>query len=115
MDGAGLSQPQPPPPPYDQQQQPQTDPADPPQQGDNVEGLSSKDNKGTSSSLEDDSCIMVAEHELEIQESKGSASRVAIEAIGDGLTVAATGDFPIATVGTVGERNCWGICSKSIL
>ncbi|KAK9156996.1 hypothetical protein Scep_003570 [Stephania cephalantha] len=37
-------------------------------------GLSSKDNKGTSSSLEADSCIMVAEHELEMQESKGSAS-----------------------------------------
>ncbi|KAK9128327.1 hypothetical protein Syun_017124 [Stephania yunnanensis] len=35
-------------------------------------GLSSKDNKGTSSSLEADSCIMVAEHELEMQESKGS-------------------------------------------
>ncbi|KAK9151668.1 hypothetical protein Syun_009977 [Stephania yunnanensis] len=37
-------------------------------------GLSSKDNKGTSSSLEADSCIMVAEHELEMQESKGSTS-----------------------------------------
>ncbi|KAK9107675.1 hypothetical protein Syun_023686 [Stephania yunnanensis] len=38
MDGAGLSQPQPPPPPPpDQQQSPQIDPADPPQQGDNVE------------------------------------------------------------------------------
>ncbi|KAK9121092.1 hypothetical protein Syun_018709 [Stephania yunnanensis] len=37
-------------------------------------GLSSKDNKGSSSSLEADSCIMVAEHELEMQESKGSAS-----------------------------------------
>ncbi|KAK9132342.1 hypothetical protein Scep_011870 [Stephania cephalantha] len=40
MDGAGLSQPQPPPPPpppHDQQQPPQIDPADPPQQGDNVE------------------------------------------------------------------------------
>ncbi|KAK9151399.1 hypothetical protein Syun_009708 [Stephania yunnanensis] len=37
-------------------------------------GLSSKDNEGTSSSLEADSCIMVAEHELEMQESKGSAS-----------------------------------------
>ncbi|KAK9121088.1 hypothetical protein Syun_018705 [Stephania yunnanensis] len=37
-------------------------------------GLSSKDNKGTSSSLEADSCIMVAELELEMQESKGSAS-----------------------------------------
>ncbi|KAK9098759.1 hypothetical protein Syun_025804 [Stephania yunnanensis] len=36
MDGAGLSHP-PPPPPHDQQQPPQTDPADPPQQGDNVE------------------------------------------------------------------------------
>ncbi|KAK9140528.1 hypothetical protein Scep_010209 [Stephania cephalantha] len=36
MDGAGLSQP-PPPPPHDQQQPPQIDPADPPQQGDNVE------------------------------------------------------------------------------
>ncbi|KAK9118817.1 hypothetical protein Scep_016910 [Stephania cephalantha] len=41
MDGAGLSQPTPPPPPppppHDQQQPPQIDPADPPQQGDNVE------------------------------------------------------------------------------
>ncbi|KAK9128304.1 hypothetical protein Syun_017101 [Stephania yunnanensis] len=41
MDGASLSQPQPPPPPppppHDQQQLPQIDPADPPQQGDNVE------------------------------------------------------------------------------
>ncbi|KAK9112045.1 hypothetical protein Scep_019564 [Stephania cephalantha] len=39
MDGAGISQPQPPPPPppHDQQQPPQIDPADPPQQGDNVE------------------------------------------------------------------------------
>ncbi|KAK9140142.1 hypothetical protein Scep_009823 [Stephania cephalantha] len=40
MDGAGPSQPQPPPPPpppHDQQQAPQIDPADPPQQGDNVE------------------------------------------------------------------------------
>ncbi|KAK9100292.1 hypothetical protein Scep_023722 [Stephania cephalantha] len=41
MDGAGLSQPlpppPPPPPPHDQQQSPQIDPADPPQQGDNVE------------------------------------------------------------------------------
>ncbi|KAK9157672.1 hypothetical protein Scep_004246 [Stephania cephalantha] len=38
MDGAGPSQPQPPPPPpHDQQQPPQIDPADPPQQGDNVE------------------------------------------------------------------------------
>ncbi|KAK9143276.1 hypothetical protein Syun_012676 [Stephania yunnanensis] len=39
MDGAGLSQPQPPPPPppHAQQQQPQIDPADPPQQGDNVQ------------------------------------------------------------------------------
>ncbi|KAK9123033.1 hypothetical protein Sjap_012635 [Stephania japonica] len=37
-------------------------------------GLSSKENKGSSSSLETDSCIMVAEHELEMQESKGSAS-----------------------------------------
>ncbi|KAK9148571.1 hypothetical protein Scep_007328 [Stephania cephalantha] len=38
MDGAGLSQPQPPPPPpHYQQQPPQIDPADPPQQGDNVE------------------------------------------------------------------------------
>ncbi|KAK9167469.1 hypothetical protein Scep_002660 [Stephania cephalantha] len=40
MDGAGLSQPPPPPPPpppHDQQQPPQIDPADPPQQGDNVE------------------------------------------------------------------------------
>ncbi|KAK9121093.1 hypothetical protein Syun_018710 [Stephania yunnanensis] len=41
MDGAGLSQPQPPlpppPPPPDKQQLPQIDPADPPQQGDNVE------------------------------------------------------------------------------
>ncbi|KAK9125816.1 hypothetical protein Scep_014662 [Stephania cephalantha] len=41
MDGAGLSQPQPPPPPpppppHDQQQSPQIDPADPPQQGDNL-------------------------------------------------------------------------------
>ncbi|KAK9128421.1 hypothetical protein Syun_017218 [Stephania yunnanensis] len=36
-------------------------------------GLSSKDNIGTSSSLEADSSIMVAEHELEMQESKGSA------------------------------------------
>ncbi|KAK9151666.1 hypothetical protein Syun_009975 [Stephania yunnanensis] len=38
-------------------------------------GLSSKDNEGTSSSLEADFCIMVAEHELEMQESKGSTSR----------------------------------------
>ncbi|KAK9093475.1 hypothetical protein Syun_028386 [Stephania yunnanensis] len=37
MDGAGLSQPQPPPPPHEQQQPPQIDPADPPQQQDNVE------------------------------------------------------------------------------
>ncbi|KAK9089320.1 hypothetical protein Scep_028402 [Stephania cephalantha] len=37
MDGASLSQPQPPPPPHDQQQPPQIDPADPPQQQDNVE------------------------------------------------------------------------------
>ncbi|KAK9149127.1 hypothetical protein Scep_007884 [Stephania cephalantha] len=41
MDGAGISQPQPPPPPppppHDQHQPPQIDPADPPQQGDNVE------------------------------------------------------------------------------
>ncbi|KAK9126173.1 hypothetical protein Scep_015019 [Stephania cephalantha] len=41
MDGAGLSQPRPPPPPppppHDQHQPPQIDPADPPQQGDNVE------------------------------------------------------------------------------
>ncbi|KAK9121205.1 hypothetical protein Syun_018822 [Stephania yunnanensis] len=44
MDGAGLSQPQPsppppppPPPPRDQKQPPQIDPADPPQQQDNVE------------------------------------------------------------------------------
>ncbi|KAK9107261.1 hypothetical protein Syun_023272 [Stephania yunnanensis] len=37
-------------------------------------GLSSKDNKGTSSSLEVGSCIMVAEHELEMQESNGSTS-----------------------------------------
>ncbi|KAK9087518.1 hypothetical protein Syun_029912 [Stephania yunnanensis] len=43
MDGAGLSQPQPPPPPppppspHDQQQPQQIDPADPPQQQDNVE------------------------------------------------------------------------------
>ncbi|KAK9157916.1 hypothetical protein Scep_004490 [Stephania cephalantha] len=41
MDGAGLSLPQPPPPPppppHDQHQPPQIDPADPPQQGDNVE------------------------------------------------------------------------------
>ncbi|KAK9104890.1 hypothetical protein Scep_021734 [Stephania cephalantha] len=38
MDGAGLSRPQPPPPPpHDQQQSPQIDPADPPQQQDNVE------------------------------------------------------------------------------
>ncbi|KAK9151076.1 hypothetical protein Syun_009385 [Stephania yunnanensis] len=38
-DGAGLSQPPPPPPPppHDQQQPPQIDPADPPQQQDNVE------------------------------------------------------------------------------
>ncbi|KAK9157040.1 hypothetical protein Scep_003614 [Stephania cephalantha] len=35
MDGASLSQP--PPPPHDQQQPPQIDPADPPQQQDNVE------------------------------------------------------------------------------
>lgn len=31
-------------------------------------------NKSTASSLEADSCIMVAEHELDSQESKGSAS-----------------------------------------
>ncbi|KAK9089443.1 hypothetical protein Scep_028525 [Stephania cephalantha] len=39
MDGAGLSQPQPPPPPppHEQQQLLQTDPADPPQQQDNVD------------------------------------------------------------------------------
>ncbi|KAK9098069.1 hypothetical protein Syun_025114 [Stephania yunnanensis] len=42
MDGASLSQPQPqppppPPPPHDLQQPPQIDPADPPQQQDNVE------------------------------------------------------------------------------
>ncbi|KAK9128268.1 hypothetical protein Syun_017065 [Stephania yunnanensis] len=41
LDGASLSQPQPPPPPppppHDQQQPSQIDPADPPQQGDNVE------------------------------------------------------------------------------
>ncbi|KAK9089229.1 hypothetical protein Scep_028311 [Stephania cephalantha] len=38
MDGAGLSQPQPPPPPpHEHQQPPQVDPADPPQQQDNVE------------------------------------------------------------------------------
>ncbi|KAK9166658.1 hypothetical protein Scep_001849 [Stephania cephalantha] len=39
MDGAGLSQPQPPPPPPPplEQQQPQTDPADPPEQRDNVD------------------------------------------------------------------------------
>ncbi|KAK9118596.1 hypothetical protein Scep_016689 [Stephania cephalantha] len=38
MDGAGLSQPQPPPPPpHEQQQPPQVDPADPPQQQDNVD------------------------------------------------------------------------------
>lgn len=33
-----------------------------------------KERKTSSSSLEADSCIMVAEHELDIQESKGSAS-----------------------------------------
>ncbi|KAK9100691.1 hypothetical protein Scep_024121 [Stephania cephalantha] len=42
MDGAGLSQPQPPPPPpppppHEHQEPPQVDPADPPQQQDNVE------------------------------------------------------------------------------
>ncbi|KAK9133387.1 hypothetical protein Scep_012915 [Stephania cephalantha] len=37
MDGAGLSQPQPPPPPPHEQQKPQTDPADPPHQHDNVD------------------------------------------------------------------------------
>ncbi|KAK9093093.1 hypothetical protein Syun_028004 [Stephania yunnanensis] len=37
MDRAGLSRPHPPPPPHDHQQPPQIDPADPPQQGDNVE------------------------------------------------------------------------------
>ncbi|KAK9119676.1 hypothetical protein Scep_017769 [Stephania cephalantha] len=37
MDGAGLSQSQPPPPPHEQQQSPQIDPADPPQQQDNVD------------------------------------------------------------------------------
>lgn len=31
-------------------------------------------NKSSASSLEADSCIMVAEHELEVQESKGSPS-----------------------------------------
>ena len=31
-------------------------------------------NKSSASSLEADSCIMVAEHELDVQESKGSAS-----------------------------------------
>lgn len=31
-------------------------------------------NKSSASSLEADSCIMVAEHELEIQESQGSPS-----------------------------------------
>ncbi|KAK9151516.1 hypothetical protein Syun_009825 [Stephania yunnanensis] len=36
-------------------------------------GLSSKDDKGTSSSLEADSCIMVVEHELEMKESKSAS------------------------------------------
>lgn len=35
---------------------------------------SSVKNKSSASSLEADSCIMVAEHELDVQESKGSAS-----------------------------------------
>lgn len=34
----------------------------------------SKDRKSTASSLEADSCILVAEHELEVQQSKGTAS-----------------------------------------
>ena len=34
----------------------------------------SKDQKSAVSSLEADSCVLVAEHELDIQESKGTAS-----------------------------------------
>lgn len=36
--------------------------------------ISNKDNKTAVSSLESDSCIMVAEHELDVKESKGTAS-----------------------------------------
>lgn len=34
----------------------------------------SKDKQSTISHLEEDSCVVVAEHELDIQESKGTAS-----------------------------------------
>lgn len=36
--------------------------------------LSTKDQRSSVSSLEADSCIMVAEHELDMKDSKGSAS-----------------------------------------